>query len=857
MEAAAKTVEVLSKRILPETPHHLSSSPTWRHRPLPEDADDDAAAAESRGAKRRFEEWHHTRLQYLTFLSEADRGTLLTRSYYDMREEPLKPVPREVSALAKGVGTGEKKKLSLSDYKNKKTGLMASASPPEPALAKRKEGERVVPPTSFATSTPTISHADGGKPHQEPRRSDGPTRTRDSDPSSASVKPKPNRDGIASESRLPPKPASLPPRPPSPAGKRRMPDVDDDRSQKRPRPDERRLRDDRLQRDRDDVSRRQEKALPPSRDRDHRDAAAIAPSKDDRGNPSSSSSSSLLNGRSLLKGPTNSARNTSPAGRHRGDLMNGARPSVAGNNSSRDTTTKADSASTKSCVPPLLSPLHLTFDSREKEKRSRAEEGEADAKKEKERKWRDDADQGSALSKSREPEPLVPVGKKTRSTVSIPPLLSPTLPPVIEAELQRRKKASPDSSDERPQHGRRDAPGIKKRRAADQDVPDDVKLVSAPVKKLGHRRRLLVVLHVPKSIRSSFAKIVGHSAEQIKEPRRPSECELDRKPQAGGGGGGDEATAQPPARKRPMASVEGLSAVEATATKRPRSSDLSAHPKFGTPPTPSKKTTTAMSRVSSTNSVAQTPTESSADRRVNGNEVPPGKGDMMEARLMEEKQQKLRKVGTQLKHEADGIVKEYHFNSSSGTRDRTGESKIKRCCALRLESIIAFMLMFHAQNAHLGMYNKVVKPEDWVSMFPLMNILRNELRQVEGSSCQPLWAILLLLNGVCVDEIIKTYAHLVHVGSEAVTAGMLAKEEREKNRLWMQLQRANAAVQNPRLRVDVRPWSTLDDVAEAALQALRLWCAEEGIDWAQAQALRENRPVYAAGHGPGHGHGRS
>lgn len=201
MEAAAKTVEVLSKRILPEKPHHLSFSPTWRHRPLPEDDD----VADARGAKRRFEEWHNTRLQYLTFLSEADRGTLLTRSYYDMREEPSKPVPREVGALSKGATTAEKKKLSLSDYRNKKTGIVPSASPPEPAVAKRNEAERAAPPptsSATSTSTPTMPHADGGKPHQEPRRSDSlTTRTRDLESSLASAKPKPNRDVIAPESR--------------------------------------------------------------------------------------------------------------------------------------------------------------------------------------------------------------------------------------------------------------------------------------------------------------------------------------------------------------------------------------------------------------------------------------------------------------------------------------------------------------------------------------------------------------------------------------------------------------------------------------------------------------------------------
>ena len=196
MEAAAKSVEALSEHLLPEKPHQLSFSPDWRYRPPPDDDDNETR---SRGARRRPEEWHNTRLQYLTFLS-GDRGTLLTRSYYDMREEPLKPVPREVSALSKGAGTGEKKKLSLSDYRNKKTGAAASASPPEPAIAKRKESERAAASTaSPASASATASTIDGGRTYPEARKSDGP-RIREAD-SSLGAKPKSTRDNIVVDMR--------------------------------------------------------------------------------------------------------------------------------------------------------------------------------------------------------------------------------------------------------------------------------------------------------------------------------------------------------------------------------------------------------------------------------------------------------------------------------------------------------------------------------------------------------------------------------------------------------------------------------------------------------------------------------
>lgn len=124
MEAAAKTINLLSQRVLPDEPHQLAYHPDWRYRPQDDRYPD------------KPEEWHNTRLQYMTFLSDAERGVLLTRSYDDMREEPPKPVLKEVSTLAKG---GEKKKLSLSDYKNKKTAGPTAGSPPEPAIARSRE----------------------------------------------------------------------------------------------------------------------------------------------------------------------------------------------------------------------------------------------------------------------------------------------------------------------------------------------------------------------------------------------------------------------------------------------------------------------------------------------------------------------------------------------------------------------------------------------------------------------------------------------------------------------------------------------------------------------------------------------
>lgn len=125
METAAKSLQFLSQRVLPELPHTLSNSPDWRYRPPVVEP------------KKYMEEVENHRLQYMTFISHAERGPLLTRSYHDMRVEQ-RPAHRDISSLAKA--GPEKKKLSLSDYKNKKTTGAVADIPPEPASARRRDG---------------------------------------------------------------------------------------------------------------------------------------------------------------------------------------------------------------------------------------------------------------------------------------------------------------------------------------------------------------------------------------------------------------------------------------------------------------------------------------------------------------------------------------------------------------------------------------------------------------------------------------------------------------------------------------------------------------------------------------------
>lgn len=98
MDGAAKIAQNVAQRILPDRPHHLSLS-FDRQYPRPDG-------------------WWFTGpsapLQYMTYISAAQRGILTTRAAFEICDEPPE---MPAKPLAKGEA---KKKLSLMDYRNRK-----------------------------------------------------------------------------------------------------------------------------------------------------------------------------------------------------------------------------------------------------------------------------------------------------------------------------------------------------------------------------------------------------------------------------------------------------------------------------------------------------------------------------------------------------------------------------------------------------------------------------------------------------------------------------------------------------------------------------------------------------------------
>ncbi|KAK3487078.1 hypothetical protein B0T13DRAFT_452236 [Neurospora crassa] len=118
MEGAEKNADRLAKRILPQRPHHLTLSLTDKY-PEP-------AGFWYTGKSHR--------LQYTTFLSDCDRGILITRPSYDICEEPAS-APSAMPPKPTLLNGEAKKKLSLKDYQRR------NQSPQDPSATPRLDAK--------------------------------------------------------------------------------------------------------------------------------------------------------------------------------------------------------------------------------------------------------------------------------------------------------------------------------------------------------------------------------------------------------------------------------------------------------------------------------------------------------------------------------------------------------------------------------------------------------------------------------------------------------------------------------------------------------------------------------------------
>ncbi|KAI0850138.1 hypothetical protein F5Y00DRAFT_41015 [Daldinia vernicosa] len=722
MEEVTKHIETLVKDVLPFKAHYLSLDTTRRYRPHADD--------------KRLEEQDIRPLQYTTFVSDAERGVLLTRAYFDVREEPLNPVSATDTPTPRRTDPSKPKtKLSLKDYKNRK---------------KSPDGEET--PKSVA---------------QPPKTNAPPKKKLDSTT-------KETEDHRAIKKEIPDakssmRPEARRPRSPSPDRKRRVTEAE---QESKP------------------VKRSKIGSSTPNSisSRPLKDSAAQKPERqaaserkllrDSKGTPSTNGKPSL-----------NSTGTPRPPGQ-----VNGAQKTIK-NKDGPDKKVENNSTSKVPYVPPLLSPIDI-LDYMDDSKPSRPSPKKKPA---------DSNNLKPPSKKSRGDREPSPSPKKRK----VPPLLSPTLPPIVLEELARTKSASKDSS-QRSSQVASDSPNGQKKAAKSSRREDTIHVDSGK----GQRESLMVTLKYKKRNVKTIERLLALPPGGRKKSNLLGE---------GGHVARDRSDSLEPgtARKRPVADPPS------EPIKRPK---VVENPRPSTPPGPSSQMTRGASSSSQvgTPGVANglTPAAQPPDRR--RPPVDPEKLQRLQTRALN-----FIKLGTQLKHERDAVLK----NPGDGVSERDRQVAI----AAGIQCVVSFLLGFKLQCDASDLERKRTSTRPMRELLLLFRVARSDCARHNA-----LTALILRLQGIClvyIGRIMWSYPNDSELASHIIAN---CKEQQD---IWHQADgaRRSMGVYDGSSKSDdggsigklidrLGPWTIPEEAIPITLDVLRKVMQANG-PWKPAESL--------------------
>ncbi|KAI6089037.1 hypothetical protein F4821DRAFT_71474 [Hypoxylon rubiginosum] len=737
MEEATKTIDTLVKNILPTKAHYLSVD-TRRFRQHVDE--------------KRLEEQEIRPLQYTTFVSDAERGILLTRAYFDVREEPANPTNATSTPLPRKTDPNKPKtKLSLKDYKNRKKSPDGEETPKAAAQPHKVNAPLKKLPESVAKV-------------MENRR-DGKRETLDTKPE------------LKTEARRH--------RSPTPERKRRIIDPD---------PDSKPVKRSRV-----------ENATPNSSS--SRNFKDHTPQKAER--HVSSEKKQLKDPRSIP--PTNGKLALNSTGQkgvspRPNTQLNGSQKSVKG----RDGADKKTDSNASSKMPPLLSPIdmsdYIENDTKVPRPSSMKKPADFSNLKPPPKKNRDD----------REPSP----SPKKRK---IPPLLSPTLPPIVMEELARSKSTpTKDSSQKSSQSS--DSPNGVKKAATSKSTKREETIHVDSIK--GQRDALVVTLKYKKRNAKTIERLLAlppggkKKSDLLKKDDRATR---------------DRSNSLEPstARKRPFPAAES-----SEASKRPRTSENMR------PSTPPRQSSSAMTRVASNSSQAGTPGVANgltpAAQPPERRRPPP---DPEKLQKLHSRAGNFIQLGTKLKHERDAVLKKPEAGFSE--RDR------QVATAAGIQCLVSFLLGFKLQSDASDMERKPCSTRSFRDTLGLFRVSKSDCARHNQ-----LTALVLRLQGVClgyIGRILCSYPPGPEFAKELVANSM---EQQESWRLSENARKAMGVYDGSSKSDDggpvgklidrIGPWSTAEEAIPITLEVLRKIMQANG-PWKPAEALTKLGPTVTNG----------
>lgn len=685
-------------------------------------------------------------LQYMTYLFGVDRGLLLTRAYSDIRDEESHAPKPTRPPLDPNK---PKTKVSLSDYKKKK-----------------QETNSVDSNTPTPISKPASKSADKDR---------NPVLKKEESPSV---------DSMLKQATLKKAHPSLPPKPdvrrpgaePSPERKKRPSDVVEERSIKRTK----------IEGTPTALPRVSSKSHTPSRAPERPNGHDRKLSKELKPSPMPAT-----NGRPVLS--NSSTRGVSP--RPSSQVNGHSQKSSTG----RDITPKKEKAkpSSKELKSiPMLSPLGPELGSRIPgyENSPRVKPADKEIK--------------PQLKRQREEGEASSTPKSTK--LALPPLLSPTLPPVVREAQAAGEKESGQQKDSTKDPGQRNSPFIDTPGSAKKAPVKSTKEDTAQIEVKKERREepatKVVKLKYPKRLAKTIYRLLALAPKKKSDvPKR----ELLEPPKRDDRTGRERSNSlEPPstatARKRPRTATDA--GEQPSAMKRPRTSEVAQ------PSTPSKHTT-AMQRVASASSQAGTP--GNANNLTPAAPIPDlrrsASVDPEKASRLRQQHATLTALGTRLKHKRDRIAK----GEGGSERDK------KALMAIDLQSIVAYMAGFKAMDEMRDAERKLREPNMWRSLQPLMRVYKADI----NNSTQ-LTALLLRLN--CIVQLWHGRS-LVSLGPDNTNnARELFQNARDQEQWWRFADDARKRLEDTQSGDDVAklidrlgPWSSSEEVVGVTLKILR------------------------------------
>lgn len=578
------------------------------------------------------------------------------------------------------------------------------------------------------------------------------------------------------------RPSSLPPKPPpargpspSPGGRKRGSDEDETpRPAKRTKTDVNGASDEKARGHKDDVHSRG--GPDGSRKKDSPAAGSNIHDRAD-GKAGTSASSSTMNGRSMLKAAMGSTHNGSPNARSRAGSLNGSRPESSG--SSKSTPVKAPpSSGGKTSVPPLLSPLHISFDGPDTPKK--AEKGQ-----------RREEQPDSQRSKAKAKPERAPAAKKAKSPLMVPPLLSPTLPPVVEEELLRRKKTpSKAAGSKSPEHPR----STKKPQAATKDAEQP------------KRERFIVTLKYPKRLSKRVQRLLALPGKNERpgtaDQQQPLQTSKKRPLQSGG---------------PPEISGEALN-LSVVGAKRSRKSEGVAAAKAAPAPSTPSRPPSAMGHVDTPGESG--PGSSQPTQPLSGSQVPASQS------RLRQRDERYRTLGTKLKHTRDDIVKRCPAN-------QLPESEHRLAVVTGIEATLSYMVGFRSNFELRRMERKPPDPGVWRSLVPFLIELQRQARNLPF-----VYALILVLHDLVLQEML-TCLYLGDLRAQGAVPE-LQQTGSAQFTLRRKLLGACRQAEESGLKLPVMgPGVSFDEGICRALQAMTAWAGAEGLEWRASLSAEE------------------